>query len=433
MTTFTELANKYDVKIEQKTAYKNTTDRLNEEFEKNWTSLFKDKIITDKWFNKEPEGSKILIPITEQNREYYLVVKNSTINKIEVLGLDAEITPKYFTSDYNEVYKQISEKIIALKLERDFVDVSMDSLLAKYILREDLYFNRIIDVMKYVLGYNLVTVNGNNIIINQTEIDCTNLLFFKKYYISNRFKQLKNEPLNSSLKIENTEISLEMFKVIQEHTEYKELLPTILNDLAKAYWKEIERHFSLEKFNKVKERFEVFRNKHQIDKYWGLNGYVKDYRLGWNLIPISHEDYTYNYLENNYEFLRCTRDISEEAFDRSIGFLEEDLLRFLTSHIVNVTGLAIYYDCLFKINQIKNTNQDFKETINYKGKDITISKTYDYFIMNYKDYLCVHYLPNDRMFSFSNPTLKINEIECLKDFEEQVEKDVEFLIEFLNS
>ena len=53
--------------------------------------------------------------------------------------------------------------------------------------------------------------------------------------------------------------------------------------------------------------------------------------------------------------------------------------------------------------------------------------------MNYKDYLCIHYFKNDRMFSFSNPSLKTNEIECLKDFEEQVEKDVEFLIEFLNS
>ena len=37
------------------------------------------------------------------------------------------------------------------------------------------------------------------------------------------------------------------------------------------------------------------------------------------------------------------------------------------------------------------------------------------------------------MFSFANPSLDPNDIENLKDFETEVEKDVEFLIEFLNS
>ena len=127
------------------------------------------------------------------------------------------------------------------------------------------------------------------------------------------------------------------------------------------------------------------------------------------------------------------KNLSDEDFSKVIATMESDLLRTFAYHIVNITGLAIYYNCLFKIDQLRNFNQDFKETINYKGEDITISKTYDYFVMNYKDYLCIHYFKNDRMFSFSNPSLKTNEIECLKDFEEQVEKDVEFLIEFLNS
>ena len=127
------------------------------------------------------------------------------------------------------------------------------------------------------------------------------------------------------------------------------------------------------------------------------------------------------------------KNLSDEDFSKAIATMESDLLRAFAYHIVNVTDLAIYYNCLFKIDQLRNFNQDFKETINYKGEDITISKTYDYFVMNYKDYLCIHYFKNDRMFSFSNPSLKTNEIECLKDFEEQVKKDVEFLIEFLNS
>ena len=38
------------------------------------------------------------------------------------------------------------------------------------------------------------------------------------------------------------------------------------------------------------------------------------------------------------------------------------------------------------------------------------------------------------MFSFANPSLEPTiDIENLKDFEAEVEKDVEFLIEFLNS
>lgn len=127
------------------------------------------------------------------------------------------------------------------------------------------------------------------------------------------------------------------------------------------------------------------------------------------------------------------KNLSDEDFDKVTASMESDLLRAFAYHIVNVTGLAIYYNCLFKIDQLRNFNQDFKETINYKGEDITISKTYDYFVMNYKDYLCIHYFKNDRMFSFSNPSLDPNDIENLKDFEAEVEKDVEFLIEFLNS
>ena len=127
------------------------------------------------------------------------------------------------------------------------------------------------------------------------------------------------------------------------------------------------------------------------------------------------------------------KNLSDEDFSKVLTTIESDLLKAFAYHIVNVMGLAIYYNCLFKIDQLRNVSQDFKETINYKGEDITISKTYDYFIMNYKDYLCVHYFKNDRMFSFANPSLDPNDIENLKDFEAEVEKDVEFLIEFLNS
>ena len=82
---------------------------------------------------------------------------------------------------------------------------------------------------------------------------------------------------------------------------------------------------------------------------------------------------------------------------------------------------------LIQIDQLRNVNQDFKETINYKGEDITISKTYDYFVMNYKDYLCVHYFKNDRMFSFANPSLDPNDIENLKDLKSRSWKECRVL------
>ena len=182
----------------------------------------------------------------------------------------------------------------------------------------------------------------------------------------------------------------------------------------------------------VKEKFEQFSNKHQIDEYYGLD---LDFLYGeftWKP-KLTQKRTIQEHLVTNHELIEELKNLSDEDFDKVTASMERDLLRAFAYHIVNVTGLAIYYNCLFKIDQLRNFNQDFKETINYKGEDITISKTYDYFVMNYKDYLCIHYFKNDRMFSFSNPSLDPNDIENLKDFEAEVEKDVEFLIEFLNS
>lgn len=182
----------------------------------------------------------------------------------------------------------------------------------------------------------------------------------------------------------------------------------------------------------VKEKFEQFSNKHQIDEHYGLDF---DFLYGdftWKP-KLTQKRTIQEHLVTNHELIEELKNLSDEDFDKVTASMESDLLRAFAYHIVNVTGLAIYYNCLFKIDQLRNFNQDFKETINYKGEDITISKTYDYFVMNYKDYLCIHYFKNDRMFSFSNPSLDPNDIENLKDFEAEVEKDVEFLIEFLNS
>lgn len=113
--------------------------------------------------------------------------------------------------------------------------------------------------------------------------------------------------------------------------------------------------------------------------------------------------------------------------------MEKDLLRFLAYYTIHVIGQKIYYDASLNILLLNKIKKNFKETFTFKGEDITISKTSDYFIMTYKNYQCVYCFLDDRVFSFSNPTLNPYNIECFKEFEEEVDKDVDFLIEFLNS
>lgn len=86
MKTFSELINKYDIS-QKEINPKSSVKELNERFQRYWTSLFKDKKITDKWINKEPDEAKLLISIIEDRRKYYLVIKNTFINKVEILGL----------------------------------------------------------------------------------------------------------------------------------------------------------------------------------------------------------------------------------------------------------------------------------------------------------------------------------------------------------
>lgn len=71
MKTFSELINKYDIS-QKEINPKSSVEELNERFQRYWTSLFKDKKITDKWINKEPDEAKLLISIIEDRRKYYL-------------------------------------------------------------------------------------------------------------------------------------------------------------------------------------------------------------------------------------------------------------------------------------------------------------------------------------------------------------------------
>ena len=153
METFSELINKYEIS-QKEFNLKSSVEELNERFQKYWTSLFKDKEITDKWINKESDEAKLLIPINKDRTKYYLVLKNTTINKVEILGRDDDVNPTYLTSNLDELYEQILNKLVLLKLEREFNNIAKGSLLAKYLQSQHLDFHHITDVMKYVLGDN---------------------------------------------------------------------------------------------------------------------------------------------------------------------------------------------------------------------------------------------------------------------------------------
>ena len=217
METFSELINKYEIS-QKEFNLKSSVEELNERFQKYWTSLFKDKAITDKWINKESDEAKLLIPINKDRTKYYLVLKNTTINKVEILGRDDDVNPTYLTSNLDELYEQILNKLVLLKLEREFNNIAKGSLLAKYLQSQHLDFHHITDVMKYVLGDKLVVENGNSIIINQKEIDCIDLLFFKEYYILNKVIS----PRSPLFEQNNKETSLHLFEIIQKHDKYTE-------------------------------------------------------------------------------------------------------------------------------------------------------------------------------------------------------------------
>lgn len=428
MTTFTELTKSYGCEIKQKTTYKSAAETLNEKFEKYWTLLFKDEEITDRWVNDWSADCEILIPISERGGKYFLIVKNTPINRIEYVGIKNRNSLDYSESELSD-FEQILGGLVALKLRKDFEAILKESLLGNYMQFQNSDFRSVVDAMKYVLGDKEIVEDGNSIIISGKNVDCDDLLFLEKYYTSS--KTLDRTP---GLEQDSQDTTLQIFNILQKHNEYKLILEAILNNLAEAYWASVEENlFSAERYNKIKEKFEQFQAKHKMSEDYGLAVQFDMGILVWRTQFLLEKESTYKHLESNYKFLKYMKNISDEAFSLILENMERDLLRMIAVGTVSATGQAILYNCLFKIDQLKNIKQDFKETVNYKGEDITISKTYDYFIMNYKDYLCVHYLPNDRMFSFSNPSLKTNEIECLKDFEAQVEKDVEFLIEFLNS
>ena len=428
MATFTDLAKSYGCEIKQKSAYKNTAETLNEKFEKYWTSLFKDEKTTDRWVNDWSADCEILIPISERGEKYFLIVKNTPINRVEYVGIKDRNSLYYSESKLRD-FEQILDRLVALKLEKDFEAILKESSLGNYMQFQNSDFRSAIAAMKCVLGDKEIVEDGNSIIISGKEVDCGDLLFLEKYYTSS--KTLDRTP---GLEQGSQDTSLQIFNILQKHNEYKLILETILNNLAEAYWASVEKNlFSAERYNKIKEKFEQFQTKHKMSEYYGLNAQFEMGTLVWGTHFLLEKESIYKYLESNYKFLKYMKNISDETFSLILENMERDLLRMISAGTVSATGQAILYNCLFKIDQLKNIKQDFKETVNYKGEDITIAKTHDYFIMNYKDYLCVHFLPNDRMFSFSSPSLNPNNIECLKDFEEAVEKDVEFLIEFLNS
>lgn len=82
MATFTEILNKMQLQEEKESVIQNSINKLNKKFEKYWTPLFEDKEITEKWSNKD---KRIRVEVGHRNHSCNLIVKDTTIDKIEIL------------------------------------------------------------------------------------------------------------------------------------------------------------------------------------------------------------------------------------------------------------------------------------------------------------------------------------------------------------
>ena len=235
MATFTDLAKSYGCEIKQKSAYKNTAETLNEKFEKYWTSLFKDEKTTDRWVNDWSADCEILIPISERGEKYFLIVKNTPINRVEYVGIKDRNSLYYSESKLRD-FEQILDRLVALKLEKDFEAILKESSLGNYMQFQNSDFRSAIAAMKCVLGDKEIVEDGNSIIISGKKVDCGDLLFLEKYYTSS--KTLDRTP---GLEQGSQDTSLQIFNILQKHNEYKLILETILNNLAEAYWASVEK------------------------------------------------------------------------------------------------------------------------------------------------------------------------------------------------
>lgn len=427
MATFTEILNKMQLQEEKESVIQNSINKLNKKFEKYWTPLFEDKEITEKWSNKD---KRIRVEVGHRNHSCNLIVKDTTIDKIEILEVYGMERKKAFEISLDRIYSQILNGLTSNYLQDYFENALKESLAPKYFQYNVTNLNNMIEVIEYIFGKESIKRNDNKIIINNNPVDCIDLEFLETYY---------SYPRATLSKIyfgeDNKAKALNTFEIIQKHNKIKVLVPKILNDITTAYVEEVEKYFTKEQSNKVKKQFDTICNKHKIDKYFAPSTKFKNDKITWELdffqLKLNKHDYT-EFPYNDYSFLKRIKDITKEEVDRSLAFMENDLLNQMVLQLFSRNASFIRIKTHKSVSRFLNVNKSFLETITYNGEDLTLFKKERYFTITHGNFKCYQDFNNDRL-KFSKLDNNISDITCYADFEKEIIKEADFLIEFLNS
>ena len=393
---------------------------LNKMFEKHWNSLFNEKCIYEKW-NEKPMS--IYINDNDGSLDSFFIVKNTTINKIELepngfIGKNASI---------KNIYNQILTNLICSNLKNYFNKIYAESKF-KEIFGEIDSFQKILINMKSVLGDDSIQENVNELIVNNKVISCPNLEFIKYCYGINIAVSKENLVLN------NKDLSLKLFNIIMFHNKIKDSLPRIINDLSNVYDKEIYKSYNKTHINKVKNTFETICKKYSIN----INEYKikpiidSNNRLSWTIDYFtSFASKNINEYLNNYTIHKTLKNVTAEDFNNSLINMEQDIFKKII--------MKLYYETINDLlNNIRTISDKveyanpFDDTIFYENEKFQVQKTNDEFILTHNNYKFIYYLsnPNESKFlNCNNP----EDFTDTKKFFQEFNKERDLFIKFLKS
>lgn len=429
MTTLTEVLSNMRLQEEKESVIQNSINKLNKRFEKYWTPLFKDEEITEKWSNKD---KRIHVEVRQGNHSCSLIVKNTTIDKIEILEVYGMESKKVFKTSSDGIYSQILEDLTSKYLQDYFKNTLKETLAPKYFQYNVTNLNKMIAVIEYIFGKESIKRNNNKIIINGYPVDCIDLEFLETYYAYPQ-TALTKEYFSE----DNKAKALETFKVIQKHSKIKTNLPKILNDITTAYVAEVEKYFTKEQSNEVKKQFDTICNKHKIDKYFAPYTKFKNSQITWELdffqLSFNKDDDYTEFPYNDYSFLKRIKDVTKEEVNKSLAHMENDFLNQMVPNLLNRKADFIKLSTRKSVLRLLNLNKSFLETISYNGENLTLFKKGKCFTLTHGSFEYYQDFNNDGLLEFSKLDNKISDITCYADFEEEVTLEANFLIEFLNS
>lgn len=402
---------------EEKLNFQDKIKTLNKMFEKHWNSLFNEKGIYEKWDEKP---MSIYINDNDDSLDSFFIVKNTTINKIELesdgfIGKNASI---------KNIYNQILTNLICSNLKNYFNKIYMESKF-KEIFGEIDSFQKILINMKSVLGDDSIQESVNELIINNKVISCLNLEFIKYCYGINIAVSKDNLTLN------NKDLSLKLFNIIMFHNKIKDSLPRVINDLLNAYNEEIYKFYNRTHINKIKNALEVIGEKYSIN----INDYKikpiidSNNRLSWTIDYFGANENIDEYL-NEYTIHKILKNVTAEDFNNSLINMEQDIFKKIIRKLYYETINDLLNTIRIISDKVEYVNP-FNDTIFYKKEKFQVQKTNDKFILTHNNYKFIYYFsnPNESKFLNCNP----EDFADTKNFFQEFNKERDLFIKFLKS